>query len=172
MGRTLWLIGMMGSGKTTVAPLAAELLEMAWADTDAEIEAAAGQTVAEILSGSMETFRRLEVEAIESHAGSDLVVACGGGAVTMPDVVDRMRQSGIVVWLRARVDSLASRVTGDAALRPLLGADPADDLERILSAREGLYLAAAHVAVDTDGKHPVDVTSEVVKAWKSASSVA
>jgi shikimate kinase len=77
------------------------------------------------------------------------VIACGGGTVTIPENRKVLRASGFVVWLRASVDVLATRV-GDGHSRPLLAGDPVGALRRLGASREAAYEAAAHACVDTD----------------------
>jgi shikimate kinase len=168
MERTLWLIGMMGSGKTTVAPLVADHLQTEWVDTDDLVEHLSGRRITDLVAESESVFREHEAEVVAETAGRQLVVACGGGVVVRPDNVERMRASGLVVWLQAAVDTLVARV-GDADGRPLVGGDSSDSLERILDERAGLYGAAAHAVVGTDDRDPAEVAMEVVRAWNASS---
>jgi shikimate kinase len=169
MSGTLWLVGMMGSGKTTIAPLVAGQLGVPWFDTDSEVEFVCDETIANLIERSVEGFRVAESQVIESLAGGDAVVACGGGAVTIPVNVATMRRSGVVVWLRARAETLTERV-GDGSGRPLLGADPTANLRRIEHERQPMYRQASHVIVDCDDVSPQNVADEVVKVWMNASS--
>lgn len=167
MARTLWLVGMMGSGKSTVAPLVATALDRDWVDVDQAIEHLSGRRIGDLFAESEAAFREVEAEVVEELAGSDTVVACGGGVVTQPGVVEVMRAGGVVVWLRARAETLMTRV-GDGAGRPLLAGGPGA-LDRILADREGLYGEAADVVVDTDDSAAEDVAAEVVRAWNATS---
>lgn len=166
MARTLWLIGMMGVGKTAVAPLVAGRLGRAWTDTDAEVARAVGMPAADVLSESEERFRRAERRAVADLAGRPLVVACGGGVVLSEDSVASMRGAGTVVWLRAEPATLARRV-GDGSGRPLLAAGVAPALARLDAVRRVRYAEAAHVVVDTDTRTLDEVAEEVERAWLS-----
>ncbi|MBI5158143.1 MAG: shikimate kinase [Acidimicrobiia bacterium] len=164
---TLWLIGMMGSGKTTVAALVGERLRRPVVDTDAVVAEQSGRSVAAWLVEDAAGFRAAERHAVAAVAGADAVVACGGGVVLDDASVATMRATGLVVWLEAPVEVLADRV-GSGSGRPLLGADPEADLARIAAARLDRYRDAAHVTVAASG-NPQDVAEEVMAAWASSS---
>jgi len=163
----IWLIGMMGSGKSTVAPIVAAALDREWADADALIEQRLGVTAPEALLESEDRFRGVEIDVIRSLVNEPVVVATGGGAATTP-AAEIMRSSGVIVWLRATVATLAARV-GDGEGRPLLaGGDAA--LIRIESERRDIYAALADVVVDTDDMKPAAIAELVVEACANASS--
>lgn len=158
---TLWLIGMMGSGKSTVGPLVAERLGLGFVDLDAEIEGG-GVTIEQLFERSgEEAFRDLEEAAIARVAGRDVVAASGGGAVLRPANVAKMRESGTVVWLDAGPDTLAARI-GAGEGRPLLAGDVVERVHRLVASRAAAYRAAAHVRVITDGVDPEQVAARVI----------
>lgn len=161
---TLWLVGMMGSGKTTVAARVARVLGLEAIDTDTEVEAATGRTVAELFEEGEAVFRTHEREAVLAVAGRAAVVACGGGVVLDATAVDAMRGSGLVVWLDAPVAVLADRV-GEGEGRPLIGSDPEGDLGRLVEQRRQAYRHAAHLVVDAS-LDPERIAAEVVRAWR------
>ena len=151
--RPIFLVGMMGVGKSTVGPVLANRLARGFVDTDATVEAAAGRSIAEIFTRDGESeFRRLEVEAIEEASLLGAVVALGGGAISQPGMAERLTSHGTVVWLRAEPWVLLERI-GDVTSRPLLaGLEPADQLEtlgRLLEERREHYFQA-QIAVDAD----------------------
>lgn len=164
--RTLWLVGMMGSGKSTVGPMVADALGRSFVDADLEIEASESESVAVLLARDERMFREVESRVIADVAGRPVVAAAGGGAVLDEGNVSTMRGSGIVVWLDAPLGVLADRV-GAGEGRPLLGDDPPTALERILAERIDRYRAAAHVVVAADTV-PAAVASAIVAAWRSA----
>jgi len=164
---TLWLVGMMGSGKTTVAALVGERLRRPVVDTDAAVATESGRSVEAWLAQDPAGVRAAEHRAIAAVAGAEHVVACGGGVVLDDASVATMRATGLVVWLDAPVDALADRV-GAGPGRPLLGADPEADLARIAAARQDRYRDAAHVVVAATGS-PEDVAEAVMAAWASSS---
>jgi shikimate kinase len=169
--RTVWLVGMMGAGKSTVGAALARRLGVRFVDTDAEVVREAGASVAEIFEREGETaFRWRERRAIEALRSEPCVVALGGGAIAQPGAADLLRKSGTVVYLRARPESLAARV-GRAAGRPLLAGASADEqLERLrtLLAERAPYYESADLVVDTDGAAVGEVVERVAGALAGA----
>jgi shikimate kinase len=162
---TLWLIGMMGAGKTTVGALVADDMGTDLVDTDALVEERLGTSISGLFAADGEDrFRDEEAAVVAEISGRAAVVACGGGVVLRQGNVARMRAGGLVVWLDADPGVLEERV-GDGRDRPLLGADPGADLRRIRADREGTYRWAAHHRVDTSGKGPGEVAKEVMALW-------
>jgi shikimate kinase len=161
----LLLIGMMGSGKTTVGRLAAARLGWPYLDSDAEVEAARGKSVAEIFAEEGEpAFRAAESEAlVRALSVEPAVVSVAGGAVLEAANRERIARAGTVVWLRAEVATLACRV-GDGAGRPLLDGDPAAALARLDVARRPLYAALADAVVDVDALRPEQVVTAALAA--------
>jgi shikimate kinase len=164
----LILIGLMGAGKTTVGKRCAERLDRAFMDTDDVVVSLARMPVDEIFASFGEPrFREMEREAVADVAASPtpLVIACGGGTVLDPENRNRLRASGVIVWLRAPVDVLTARV-GDGSTRPLLRGDPATALTRLEKLREPAYEAAAHSSVDTADRDIDAVADAVVDAYE------
>ncbi len=166
MGSTLWLIGMMGVGKSTVGRMVAARASVEFVDLDDEIETAAGMTIPEIFAASGEEgFRALEASAVSEVGGRVAAVATGGGVVTRPGPVAEMRASGVVVWLDAPAGVLADRV-GDGSYRPMLyGDEPARRIAEIAAARRQSYAGAAHHRIDTAGRRPEEIAEEVARLW-------
>lgn len=166
----LWLVGMMGSGKTTVGELIANAAEVEFRDTEAEVERRAGMTVADLWAeGGEELFRTIEAEVVVDSARMEsAVIAAGGGAVTDPATRALISSSGTVVWLRAQPGELVDRLTGQVG-RPQL--DAADDLEATLRdlaiRRSGHYRSLADHTVDVDGRSPETLAAEIEALWKS-----
>ena len=160
----IFLIGFMGSGKTTVGGLMAERLGWAFADLDDLIVRSAGLTVAEIFAREGEEgFRRRETEAVRAAAaGRRSVVATGGGAACREENLALMLASGRVVALAVSAAE-AVRRTGSRSGRPLLDgrADPLAAATALLSARQPFY-ARAHLRVETDGQTPAEAASEIL----------
>ena len=143
-GRSLYLVGMMGSGKSSTGRPLAEKLGYGFVDSDSVIEQLAGCTIPEIFQRDGEAgFRALETQVLsaisERHS---LVVATGGGVVTRSENWGVMHQ-GIVIWLDVEREQLLKRLEADSTPRPLLQeADPAQALDRILNARRPQYSEA------------------------------
>lgn len=165
---TLWLVGMMGVGKTTVGRLVAGRLQRPFVDLDEAVAAAAGRPIPEVFAAEGEPgFRRREAAALAATAGTAAVVACGGGVVGDPVNVDLMRRRGRVVWLEAPAAVLAGRV-GEGAGRPLLAGEGVAALGPLLAARRAAYAAAADLRVDTTTRSPEEVAEEVVRWWSES----
>lgn len=147
----IFLVGMMGAGKTTVGRALARRLGLAFVDTDRALVERTGVPVATIFEFEGEPgFRRRESAVLaEIAARPGAVVATGGGAILAAENRRVMREHGTVVYLRARLESLWERTKRDTT-RPLLATpDPRGTLAALLEQREPLYMEAAHLVVDT-----------------------
>lgn len=152
----VFLVGARGAGKSTVGRLLADRLGCRFVDTDHEITAHCGRSVAEIVSlegwGGFRaregaTLRRV----VRSLGADDAVIATGGGMVLFSANRAYMRRKGFVVWLEAPVQILCARVLADAnaAQRPPLGGrSPEQEMACVLAERAPLYASAAHLRVD------------------------
>lgn len=157
------LVGLMGSGKSTVGRLVADATERTFVDVDVTIAARTGKTVRELWEdGGEAAYRTLESEAVHAAlARDDVVLAAPGGAILDPAVRSALA-GAFVVWLRADPTVLGRRVrTGDH--RPLLGADPAADLATMASERSALYAAVADLVVDTDTHDPDGAAISIIE---------
>jgi shikimate kinase len=167
----VWLVGMMGAGKSAVGAALARRLGTAFVDVDREVEAAAGASIAEVFASRGEpAFRRLERQVWERLAGKPVVVALGGGAAAEPGAAERLGATGVVVYLRARPETLLARL-GDAGARPLLaGRSPEGRAARVaalLEARRAGYERAA-VVVDTDALDVEAVAARVAERLRGS----
>jgi shikimate kinase len=168
---TLWLVGMMGAGKSSVGAVLAARLGLPLVDLDRAIESAAGRSIPELFASEGEAgFRKREREAIEAVAGRRAIVALGGGAAAQPGVVERLLASGALIYLRARPETLAARV-GAAEARPLLAGLDAEarlaKLRRLLAEREPFYLRAPLV-IDTDALDEAGAAAEIERRLGAA----
>jgi shikimate kinase len=166
------LVGMMGAGKTTTGNLLAERLGWAYRDSDADVEAATGLTVPELFARDGEAaFRRAEAAVLAEACAdpSPSVVSVAGGAVLSEQNRRLVTSNGIVVWLRARPETLAARV-GEGTGRPLLGDDPAEAVVRLNAVRAPLYAEVADVVLDVDELDPVTVADRIIDAMDATTA--
>jgi shikimate kinase len=164
----IFLVGMMGSGKTTLGRALAQRLHMPFADTDRLLVDRTGVPVTTIFEIEGETgFRKRESGVLAELAqGDDQVIATGGGAILAQENRAVMRAAGTVIYLRARLEHLWERTRHDSS-RPLLKtADPRGTLEEILAVRDPLYRDAAHIVVDTGTQSASTLVTRVVSALR------
>ena len=151
MQENIFLVGLMGSGKTTVGRLLAKRLGLRFVDSDHEIEARTGATISWIFEiEGEESFRRREVETIKDLTGqTGVVLATGGGAVVHPDNRKHLKSRGTVIYLRASVNNILQRTMHDKS-RPLLQTENRrKKLEELAKQREPFYREVADIIVDT-----------------------
>ena len=164
----IFLVGMMGSGKTTLGRALAQRLDLPFADTDRILVDRTGVPVTTIFEIEGEAgFRKRESCVLAELAeGEDQVIATGGGAVLAPENRATMRSGGTVIYLRARIEHLWERTRHDSS-RPLLKTpDPRGTLTQILEARDPLYREAAHIVVDTGAQSANALVARVVLALR------
>lgn len=158
----LFLVGMMGAGKTTIGRSLARLLNREFVDLDHELEARCGVRVSLIFDiEGEEGFRKRETTLLEECSRRQgIVLATGGGAILAPENRSYLKERGVVVYLRASADELFRRVARDRN-RPLLQtADPKSRIRSLLDEREPLYEEVANLTFET-GSMPV---AQVVRA--------
>lgn len=157
------LVGLMGSGKSTVGALVAARTDRVFVDVDIVIARETGKTVRELWEqGGEAAYRKLESDAVLRVLAGDTpsVLAAPGGVVLDPTVCAALADH-FVVWLRTRPTTLAGRVhVGDH--RPLLGDEPADVLTVMADERSDLYHQVATATLDTDDRAPDAVAEAVV----------
>jgi len=168
------LVGMMGAGKTTTGRLLSERLGWGYRDSDADVESATGLTVPALFARDGEAvFRRAETEVLATACADPApsVVSVAGGAVLSEKNRRLIAASGLVVWLRARPETLAARV-GDGDGRPLLGDDPAEAVIHLEAVRAPLYADVADLVLDVDDLDPGSVADRIVDAMDAAAETA
>jgi shikimate kinase len=147
----VFLIGPMGTGKTTIGSQLARGLRFDFVDADQEIEARTGASISLIFDVEGEAgFRERERRIIDELSQREgIVLATGGGAVLAADNREHLAARGFVVYLRTGIETLLKRMRFDTT-RPLLRTeDPAATLKRIIEEREPLYTSIADLVVDT-----------------------
>lgn len=163
---SVFIVGMMGSGKSTVGRRLAKLMGLDFVDADGAIEERAGADISWIFDVEGEDgFRQREeqvLDALSQRPG--IVLATGGGAVLREANRCRLRERGVVVYLRGSVDIIVARTRHDRR-RPLLqGVDARQRLADLLRQRTPLYEKVAHVVVDTDEGSAQRVAERVLEA--------
>ncbi len=162
-GLNIYLIGMMGAGKTTVGRLLAQALKYGFLDTDAVITQAAGKTINEIFAESGEAaFRKLESDVLaQVCAHTRLAIATGGGIVMQRENWGYLRH-GLIVWLDVPVDVLYNRLAEDTT-RPLLqDADPKEKLRSLNESRIPLYSQADLRITVSESETPGSIAQRVI----------
>lgn len=158
------LVGPMGVGKSTVGQLLAERLGVGYRDTDEDIVAAEGRTIADIFVAEGEpAFRAVEKRAVrDALAEHEGVLALGGGAILDADTRNLLAGQR-VVYLSMDVEEAVKR-TGLNAARPLLALNPRKQWRELMEARRHLYEEIATAVVATDGRTPEEVTQAALDA--------
>lgn len=159
------LIGMMGAGKTTIGLAISQRTGWPYIDNDEIVEQISGMPTRDLLQQRGEAaMREAEFAAVDKVLAMETPVVAGAaaGVVLSDEVSARLRAGAFVVYLRATVETLVSRVQG--TYRPWLGADPEDAMRKLYEGREPKYEALAHYIVDVDDGVPDQVAQQIVAA--------
>lgn len=162
---SLFLVGPMGAGKSTIGRQLAKSLSRTFLDSDKEVEDRTGVGIPLIFELEGEAgFRARERAVIDDLSQrSDIVLATGGGAVLDADNRHHLHSRGQVIYLRTSVDQQLARTARDRN-RPLLQTDdPRTRLEELMRTREPLYREVAHHVVDTDGRRVREVVEDILR---------
>jgi len=163
----LYLVGFMGTGKTTVGRAVGQKLGFHVLDSDHEIERLQGKSIPEIFAQDGEpAFRTMERAFIEGgHPAERTLVACGGGLVVQPGMLELLQSKGVVICLHASLDTILER-TARHRNRPLLDVDdPAERIRTLYAAREPIYKRSGTVIL-TDARTLADIVAHVIRAWR------
>lgn len=163
----LYLVGFMGTGKSTIGRAVAQRLGFRLLDSDHEIERLQGKSIPEIFAQQGEpAFRGMERQFVTGgHPADRTVVACGGGLVVQPGVLDLLRAKGVVICLHASLATVLERTQRNRN-RPLLDvADPSERIRTLYAEREPVYKRAGTVIL-TDSRPLNDIVAHVVRAWR------
>jgi shikimate kinase len=168
-GKSIVLIGFMGTGKSSVGKILERQTDLGRVDTDEMISSKFRMPIQEIFSKyGEEKFREVETEALKSLARKQsAIIVTGGGIVTKAQNVDLLRELGTVVWLDGDYETLRARIDrlGD---RPLLQTpDPPASLSELLEARNPLYRNAADVRVDISHKTSEEIAELILKSIRN-----
>lgn len=163
----LYLVGFMGTGKTTVGRVVAQKLGFELLDSDHEIERLQGKAIPDIFAQQGEpAFRALERAFIETgHPANRRVISCGGGLVVQPGMLELLQEKGVVVCLHASVETILAR-TARHRNRPLLEVeDPEKRIRTLFAQREPIYRRAGTMVL-TDGRPLQDIAGHVLRVWR------
>lgn len=163
----IYLVGFMGTGKTTIGRVVAQKLNFQLLDSDHEIERIKEKSIPEIFEQEGEpAFRILEREFIcTGHSGLRTVVACGGGLVVQPGMLDLLNTKGVVICLHASLETILKRTQGNPN-RPLLNVeDRMSRIRALYTAREPVYRRSGTLIL-TDGRPLHDIVSHVIRTYR------
>lgn len=163
----LYIVGFMGTGKSTVGRAVAHKLGFHMVDSDHEIERQQKKTIPQIFAQEGEAaFRAMERTFIEGgHEGERTVVSCGGGLVVQPGMLAVLNRKGVVVCLHASVETILAR-TSRQQNRPLLVAEnPEERIRTLFAQREPIYKQCGTVIL-TDSRPLMDIAGHVMRAWR------
>jgi shikimate kinase len=171
--RSVVLVGMMGAGKSSIGRRLAQRLGIGFVDADAEIEAAAGMTIAEIFARDGESyFRSGEARVIARLLDQGpQVLATGGGAFMNGETRASISQKGISVWLKADFEVLMRRVKRRSGDRPMLQGDPAERVRHLMEERYPVYAEADTMVMSRDVPHET-IVNEIVRELAGKLNVA
>jgi len=158
--KNIFLVGFMGSGKSTIGRLLAEKLNMKFIDIDKEIEKKEGKSIKDIFKEKGESyFRELEKKEIELFSEkSGYVVSTGGGLGANKDNMEKMKKNGIVIWLDVSLEEVLKRCGNDKN-RPLLQL-PFEELKKLYEERKKIY-SLADIHIDVNSKTPQEILKEI-----------
>ena len=163
------LIGYRGTGKSVVGKLAAERLQMKCIAMDARIVEKAGMSIPDIVENhDWTTFRNMESEVARELAKLDnIIIDTGGGVIESPENIDALRANSRIIWLKASVGAIVSRVQGGAERPSLTGGESfTEEVAEVLERRTPKYKSAAQYDIDTDQLTPEQVADRVIEIWR------
>jgi len=162
------LIGMMGSGKSTIGTMIAEELGYKFIDTDDLIETKAKKAIPKIFEAHGESyFRELECKAVSevSHE-TKAVISTGGGVVLNKENIQNLKKNGLVILLNGDADTLYKRLHNNSEDRPLLNDDDLKmKITDILEKRKDLYFSSCDKVVEIASKDPKSIVSEIIEYY-------
>lgn len=167
MDTNLYLVGFMGTGKSTVGRLVARQIGFEFVDSDHEIERLQGKPVSQIFAEQGEAaFRAMEREFIErGHPVKKCVVSCGGGLIVPPGMLELLRSRGVIICMHAPIDTILQR-TMHATHRPLLAVEnPEQRLRELYAQREALYRRSGTMVL-TDKRPLREIAAHVLRIYR------
>lgn len=164
MSNNIFLIGFMGSGKSTIGRFLQKELNMELVEMDARIVEEQGMSINDIFAEKGEDyFRDLESRLVlDLNSEGNTIVSCGGGVVIRPENVENMKKNGKIVFLSATPDTIYERVKNSTE-RPILnGHMNVEYIAGLMEKRRALYENAADIRVETDGKTKDEICKEII----------
>ncbi|WP_163537762.1 shikimate kinase [Gracilibacillus sp. YIM 98692] len=159
--KSIYLVGFMGSGKTSIASALKESLHMEVQDTDDLVEKTYKQTIPEIFAKKGEkTFREYETEVLKSTNKTNAIIATGGGIIEKEENRKWLEQHGTVIFLQTSWEEIKRRLINDGS-RPIWNNQDRDKKELLIQ-RTPKYLEVADVTIDTDGKTVEQLKNEII----------
>mgnify|MGYP002885719521 CR=1 FL=1 len=157
----IYLIGMMGSGKSTVGKTLSKIMYRPFIDLDSEIEKENKKNISEIFdTDGEEQFRKMETKQLKQY--SESIVACGGGIILKDLNRKFIKENGTTILLTTSIEELSYRLS-DSGNRPLLADDNTEEaLTKLWVERQLHYLNTADFTIETDGKTPEQLTEEIL----------
>ena len=164
--RNVFLIGLMGSGKTTIGQLLAKRLQMPFIDSDHELETRTGVSVATIFEIEGEpAFRHREASIIDELSRREpIVLGTGGGAILNPQTRIVLRERGVAIYLHSTAETSYERIRRNRDRPLLMVTDPLARLKQLYELRHPLYLETAHLVVESYRDRPTAVVNEIANA--------
>ena len=158
----IYLIGFMGTGKTTVGTELAKQLHYSFYDSDQRVVERTGKSITELFEELGEDgFRKLEQEALQSLPIEKGIIATGGGIILKEENRLYMKKTGYVIWLDASPEEIGKRLESDSS-RPLLSRDKTNQIKQLYYSRVDLYNHAADSRIVTDGKTVDEIIKEIL----------
>lgn len=164
MSNNIFLIGFMGSGKSTIGRFLQKELNMELVEMDARIVEEQGMSINDIFAEKGEDyFRDLESRLVlDLNSEGNTIVSCGGGVVIRPENVENMKKNGTIVFLSATPDTIYERVKNSTE-RPILnGHMNVEYIAELMEKRRALYENAADIRIETDGKTKDEICKEII----------
>jgi shikimate kinase len=170
----IYLVGMRGSGKSTVGRILARHLGWNFADADDEIEVRVGCSISDLLkTAGLGVLRDREAEVVRAMVLFErYVIATAGGCVIRPENRDLLRATGRIIWLTGKPETLRSRIQLDpqsAARRPpLTDLDPLAEIAHLAEQRDPWYREVAELVISTEDRTPDQVAATILSSWPSS----
>jgi shikimate kinase len=167
------LIGYRGTGKSVIGAILAERLSMPCIGMDARIVENAGMPIPQIVEKSgWKAFRDMESDLTRQLSALDgVIIDTGGGIIERPENISALQPNAWIVWLKASVETIVSRIQGDTQ-RPSLtsGKSFTEEVAEVLAGRIPKYSGAAHCQIDTDAMMPEEIADEICAKWHHLTS--